>query len=156
MWLFKRTVNEPPYVKLIKEDLERRFDEYNAMYFDNKLPKCRITIKRDKKKSVSYYSPYYAKNGRICIDKNVDWTEEDLKLTLIHEMAHCYVDKVLDKSSAFFSHGITFRKVCGMIKKKHGIDVNLHALPYTEFKSNKKPTLLKEMLIRFSYLILPF
>ena len=130
MWLFKRTVNEPPYVKLTKEDLERRFDEYNAMYFDNVLPKCRMSIKKNKKTSVAYYSPTLSKNGRISIDKNVNWTDETLKLILIHEMAHCYVDKIWKKDT-FFSHGRTFRKACGMIKKKHGIDVNLYALPYS-------------------------
>ena len=150
----KKTAGLPKekYITPKKADLERRFNEYNEMYFDGVLPPCWMIVKETPYIPAMYEGSL--KKGRIYIATNVYWTDEKLKLVLIHEMAHCYVDKILGYHS-FFSHGRTYRKVCRMLRKKHGLRVNLWELPYRHVKGKKKPSLLTEITVRFLSWILP-
>ena len=141
------------YITPTKEDLERRFKEYNDKYFDGVLPPCKFTVVRMKNHSTA---TYFIKEQKIRIAKNVYWTNETLKLTLIHEMVHHYVKTRLNYTPNFFSHGRRYRKVCRMLRKKHGLRVNLYELPLAHWKGEKKPTLLKEVMYHFITLILPF
>ena len=99
------------YITPKKEDLERRFKEYNEMYFDNMLPPCKFRL------STSIGSACYNQNySWITVSKKRYWTDESLKIVLIHEMVHHYVSKVL-KKDPMFAHGRTFNKVCNMLQK---------------------------------------
>lgn len=150
----KKTAGLPKekYITPKKADLERRFDEYNEMYFEGKLPPCWLIVKELHGTPAMYEGSL--KKGRIYIASNVYWTDERLKLLLIHEMAHCYVNKVLGYH-LFFSHGRTYRKVCRMLRKKYGIGVNLWELSLPHWKGKKKPSFLKEITVRFLSWMLP-
>lgn len=141
------------YITPKKEDIERRFDEYNEKYFDGVLPKCKFIVRKSKYDAPAWIT--YDKVNKIYIANDVYWTDEILKLFLIHEMAHHYEWEIM-KVDSFFGHGISFRKVCRMLRKKHGIRVNLWELPLPHFKGKRKPSSLKEMMIHFLSFILPF
>lgn len=146
-------VSDTKYITLKKDDLERRFREYNEKYFGGVLPPCRVIIKTDKDHNVP--ALYLLKNPTIYFARNVYWTEDFLKSVFIHEMVHHYVKTILNYVPNFFHHGRRYRKVCRMLRKKHGLRVNLYELPLEHWKGEKKPTILKELLIRFLSWILP-
>ena len=142
------------YITPKKEDLERRFNEYNEKYFDGVLPPCKLMIRKSEDGCPAWIVKYKKVNNKIDIANNVYWTDENLKLVLIHEMVHHYVWEIMNLNP-FCQHGRTFRKVCRMLRKKHGIRVNLHELPLPHFKGKRKPSPLKEMMIRFLDYVIP-
>lgn len=142
------------YVTLKKEDLKRRFDEYNEKYFDGVLPPCKLFVTKSKYGCPAWISKYKKVNNKIYIANDVYWTDENLKLSLIHEMVHHYVWEIMNLNP-FFTHGRAFRKVCRMLRKKHGIRVNLWELPLPHFKGKRKASPLKEMMLRFLYYVIP-
>ena len=142
------------YVTLKKEDLERRFNEYNEKYFDGVLPPCKLFVTKSKNGCPAWIAKYKKVNNKIYIANDVYWTDENLKLSLIHEMVHHYVWEILNLNP-FCQHGRTFRKVCRMLRKKHGIRVNLHELPLNQWKGKRKASPLKEMMLRFLYYVIP-
>ena len=142
------------YIIPKKEDLERWFNEYNEMYFDSLLSPCELIVKTRHDNTLAEYV-YNKKRCKIRIARNVYWTDEKLKLTLIHEMVHHYVQEVLKVNSNFFSHGRVFRKVSRMLRKKYGLRVNLWELSLPHWKGKKKPSILKELTVRFISFILP-
>ena len=127
--------NKKEYITLKIEEIERRYNEYNEKYYDGVLPICKIRVVTSKNKVPAWYKNY-PKCGKIYIARNFFWTEEKLKVTILHEMAHCYVHKIL-KRNPFFSHSRTFRKVCFNLKKKHGIRINLWNIPIPHMKGKK-------------------
>ena len=44
----KTSNKKTQYITPKKEDIERRFDEYNEKYFDGVLPKCKISVTKSK------------------------------------------------------------------------------------------------------------
>ena len=121
-----------PYITPTKEDLQRRFKEYNEQYFDNVLPKCRVSLRVNK----DYYGLYVttSKNkGLIFIARYAYWTDTLLKLVLIHEMCHHYVHMIYKPKHFVLPHGRLFNKVCKMLKKKHGIRVKSSEIPHLYF-----------------------
>ena len=128
------------YITPTKEDLERRFKEYNEKYFDGVLPKCSMTLTQSKSGWGLYVGGKNIKTPRIYISKYVFWTDETLKLIFIHEMVHHYVRMVIQPKHYVFPHGRTFNKVCDMLRKKHGLRVRLHELPQPYYYKEKIPT----------------
>lgn len=127
------------YIKITREDLERRFKEYNEKYFDGILPKCRMSVNA----SQGGYGCYVAPDGKvpmIYMCKSVYWTDESLKLILIHEMVHHYVSSVIKPKFYTFPHGYLFRKKCKELKKKYGLKVGLHDIDNPPFKNEILPT----------------
>lgn len=80
-------------MKITKEDLKVRFDEYNRLYFGGKLGKC--TFSARKIGSFGFYFFKTATGGkpecRITLTTDVNWTEDSLRDVLVHEMIHHYV-----------------------------------------------------------------
>ena len=80
-------------MKITKEDLKVRFDEYNHQYFNSVLPQCEFSV--IKLSCLGRYMFSSGQNGkrkyRIRLTSDVNWTEETLRDVLIHEMIHHYV-----------------------------------------------------------------
>ena len=125
-----------PYITPTKEDLQRRFKEYNEQYFDNVLPPCKVSLTQCKQ----WIGEYFAKKPTIVIPKYAYWTDTSLKLVLIHEMCHHYVCKVIKPKHFVFSHGRTFNKVCKMLRDKYGLRVKASEAPTVYFYKEKIPT----------------
>ena len=112
-----------------KQELKRRYNEYNTMYFGGRLGKCTL--------SYNYITPFgryiFDQKARstIIISKNVLWTEEALSDVLAHEMVHMYLRTVLHiRIDGLFGHGPVFRLVCLRLRLKHGLNTKVHYFEY--------------------------
>lgn len=140
--------------KILKE---KYYDEYNKVYFNGVLKHCNISY--CKISLVGQYTHKIDKKGdivgRIWIANDVDWTEETLKDTLIHEMIHHYevsIDKRTSIDSftwyGLFGHGRHFRKQIKRIKRDFGIAIHIH-FPHIFKRKEKIPTTWFGKLLRF-------
>ena len=122
-------------MKITKEDLKVRFDEYNRQYFDSVLPRCEFSV--IKLSCLGRYMFSSGKNGkrkyRIRLTSDVNWTEESLRDVLIHEMIHHYVVAIdgckgIDGFSWYglFGHGKRFRRQVRRIKRQFGQNIHIH------------------------------
>lgn len=143
-------------MKITKDILKQKFEEYNREYFNSILPKCEFSAcKLDCFGQYTCPNSKSKKRNRIWITTDVDWTEETLKDVLIHEMIHHYVTtvdgcKLFDGFSWYglFGHGKHFRKQIYRLKKEFGLKVHIH-YPFLYHKKEKIPTTILGKLLRF-------
>ena len=107
------------------EMFTEKFNEYNKLYFNGELGKCRFYFLGKECGLLGKYL-YYDDNGknesRIGIKRNIDDFDVKLKSTLIHEMVHMYVTTIEGvKHDGLFGHGRRFRKHNRRLKKEFGI-----------------------------------
>ena len=136
-----------PYTTLTKEDLQRRFKEYNEQYFDNVLPPCRMSLTASKG-ATAFYVPSKQYGSIITFCKYAYWTDTLLKLVMIHEMCHQYVDKIYNPQYFTFAHGRLFNKVCKMLREKYNLRVKHSELPVVYFYKEKISTTFLGKLLR--------
>lgn len=119
----KHTLPIENYLTPTVEDLGRRFKEYNEKYFDNQLSPCKFSIRRAK----DYYGLYSYRGPEqkpvIYICKYVYWTDEGLRMVLVHEMLHHYIQTVLQPKCLIWPHGFIWNRECRRLKRKYNIDV---------------------------------
>ena len=131
-------MNANGHFKPTKEYIKEKFDEYNELYFGGVLSPCKITLHKRK----GIFGNYNILSGgvpRISIAEYVYWTEETLKLTLIHEMVHHYVETVIRPKHFVFPHGYLFRNVCRKLRKKYGLKIPILSMPDAYFYKEKIP-----------------
>lgn len=83
------------FIKVTEEELKHRFDEYNALYFDNKLPipqkfdlciyptKCVGWVSVTWNKWRRGFDTHFLINARL-----YNWTSENLRRVMLHQMIH--------------------------------------------------------------------
>ena len=83
-------------MRITVEDLQRRFSEYNSLYFNGKLKMPVFKIGTWSYGSIQG-SYRHTKDGKPLISirdtKSLGWTDEKLKNALVHEMLHYYMDR---------------------------------------------------------------
>ena len=145
-------------MKITKEDLKVRFDEYNHQYFNSVLPQCEFSV--IKLSCLGRYMFSSGKNGkrkcRIRLTSDVNWTEETLRDVLIHEMIHHYVVAIDDCKGidgfswyGLFGHGKRFRRQVKRIKRKYGLKIHIHGDSNLYHKNEKIPTTRWGKFVRF-------
>lgn len=113
-------------MEITKEDLQRRFDEYNQLYFDGKLKRAKLGfLSKNFKTLVGIFEFEIDKNRRvknpsIKVSKRIDWDEDKLKSVLLHEMAHFSVTQKYRKNK---KHGLAYIKECKRIESQHNVTV---------------------------------
>ena len=136
-------------MKITKEDLKVRFDEYNHQYFNSVLPQCEFSV--IKLSCLGRYMFSSGKNGkrkyRIGLTCDVNWTEDSLRDVLIHEMIHHYVVAIDDCKGidgfcwyGLFGHGKRFRRQAKRIKREHGLKIHIHGDSNLYHKNERVPT----------------
>ena len=111
---------------MTKEDLQLRFDEYNRMYFDGKLKRAKMDFLSKSFKTIVGIFEFEVDNNRriknpsIKISKRIDWDEEKLRRTLLHEMAHFSVTQKYRKNK---KHGMAYIKECKRIESQYNVKV---------------------------------
>jgi hypothetical protein len=116
-------------MKITKELIKERFDEYNQIYFSGVLGKCRFYLLPKSRSILGKYNGQEDKNrkpiDRIGIGTSVIWNEDLFKRVLIHEMVHMYNTRI-DKCrlDGVLGHGRRFRREARRLKKEFGIDIN--------------------------------
>ena len=97
--------------KITKEDIRVRYKEYNRLYFGNQLKHCKFSVQK-----MSWCEGMYTYKkekdgiieGRIWLTNDVDWTEETLRETIIHEMIHHTMSGLSTASGEAFSDMAVF------------------------------------------------
>lgn len=106
---------------LDSKQLYSLYNSYNKKYFNNILPKCKLSVYNDNSQFGRYTFCH------IWIVKNVEWSEETLKEVLIHEMIHHYVVTIEHKNGGIFGHNWRFKRQCKRIYKEHGLKIHVFA-----------------------------
>ena len=89
-------INKTPPIAITIDDLQKRFIEYNRLYFHNRLKMPMFKIGTWSYGSIEgSYRHDKEGNPMISIRDTISlmWTDERLKNTLIHEMLHYYMDR---------------------------------------------------------------
>lgn len=137
-------------MKITKGDVEKRFNEYNQLYFKGELGKCLISYLYIDGFGKYTYNPKVKGSikSRIIISKSVTWTEEALRDTLIHEMIHMYVRTVIGKRiDGLLGHGCAFKKECRRIKKNFGINITIHGFEIEHLRKGPSPKFWEKALL---------
>ena len=137
-------------MKITRELIKERFEEYNQKYFNGQLGKCKFYLLFKNQDTLGKYNDQEDKNGRpidrIGIGTGVIWTEEAFKRILIHEMVHMY-NRRIDNCTwdGVLGHGRRFRSQCRRLKREFGIDVL--TLPDVVYIKNEYSPKLWERII---------
>lgn len=136
-------------MKVTKELLKELFDECNEKYFYGKLGKCTFSLFPKNNLCLGKFSDRVDKNGKpkdkIWVGTSINWTEETLKLLLIHEMIHMYNIRVEKcRFNGLTGHGFYFKRQQRRIKRDYGIDIK--RLKNISSGSNRKPALWEKLL----------
>ena len=98
-------------MKITKEDLKVRFDEYNRLYFDGKLKRAKMGFLSKSFKTIVGIFEFEIDNNRLVknpsikISKRIVGNEEKLRRVLLHEMAHLSVTQKYRKGK---KHGLAY------------------------------------------------
>lgn len=113
-----------PYEAITEEFVQRKYYEYNQLYFAGELPPCKFRFN-----AMSLYygclGQYYGYEDmpEIWIDimttYEPDWV---IREAIIHEMIHCYIDKVLNVKEKT-PHGPLFSKIRKDLNKKYNLGI---------------------------------
>ena len=111
-----------------KEELESLYNECNETYFWGKLGKCSFMYFTKGNSTLGWYNARTDKKGRpadrIWFGTCVDWTEEQIRRIMIHEMVHMYNHRIEKRRwTGILGHGRCFRKHQRRIKRDFGIDI---------------------------------
>lgn len=111
-----------------KEELKQLYDECNQKYFWGKLGKCGFMFFSINVGFLGWCNTNEDKNGkpkdRIWIGTCVEWTPEDLRRVMVHEMVHLYNVRVEKKWwRGLTGHGPCFRRQRRRLLKDFGIDI---------------------------------
>ena len=140
-------------MKITKELIKERFDEYNQIYFSGVLGKCRFYLLPKSQSILGKYNGQEDKNGkpidRIGIGTAVIWNEDLFKLVLIHEMVHMYNTRI-DKCrlDGVLGHGRRFRREARRLKKEFGIDINTRNMKVEFINPELYPKRWETILLR--------
>ncbi len=123
--------------------IERYFKEYNKLYFNNKLPLCSFYI-HTSYKMLGYFNCYknLHKPGKyhrmsITITDRYDFTEEQFRIVLLHEMIHLYLVHTKSAIEGNLDHGELFIRTMKEFNKKFDLNIQvaynipLKRAPYT-------------------------
>ena len=136
-------------MKITKEDLMVRFDEYNQLYFEGKLKRAKMGFLSTSYKTIVGIFEYEidknrcVKNRTIKISKRIVGYEEKLKSVLLHEMVHLSVTQKYRKGK---KHGVAFIKECKRIESQYNVKV-WHSWMRKGYIDNKESILIFPFII---------
>lgn len=127
-----------PNNAITKELLNRKFIEYNQLYFGNRLTFCPISIceikasrPKKRKKCCAYYNPsprcslYESIDCEIVIDTLVTYCYDVMiRSVLLHEMIHHYAMTCFPESRTESSHGPTFQRIRRQLNMKYNLGID--------------------------------
>lgn len=111
--------------------IEKYFKEYNKVYFDNKLPQPLFFI-HTSYDILGYFNCYknIYKPGKyhrmsITMSDRYDFTEEEFKCILLHEMIHLYLVHTKSAIDGNLDHGNLFIKTITEFNKKYNLNIQV-------------------------------
>ena len=111
-----------------RQQIKKLFIEYNGLYFNAELPLCEIRVSSHHR----YYGLFqYRRNSQnkavcksITISDLFDYTEENLRSVLVHEMIHYYLihkRKLFDAAG----HGPEFQEMMNELNAKYDLKIKI-------------------------------
>jgi len=111
--------------------LKSKFDEFNRLFFDGKLPEIPVGLSRARsylgicacKRRWAWFGRREYYDFRIRISTRYELTAEEIEDTLIHEMIHYHIwlNRIKDTSA----HGEVFRGIMDRINTGYGRHVTV-------------------------------
>lgn len=130
-------------MKLTTEDLKRRYDSYNALYFEGKLPaKCRFYLIKDAMRvGIATANPKRRSSPIIGISDRILWTEDQLRDAIVHEMIHLWEWYNFGK----MTHGKRFKAKMNELNDRYGMCIRIKGgkFSYKGAKKKKSPWWLR-------------
>ena len=124
---------------LDKFTLVASFTEYNNKYFGGILPYPEFKLRKSYLTfgyfSCNYNTDYSMYNCVLEISKRYNYTEEQLRDIMVHEMIHYYL--AYTGKDVKMKHGKEFEKMANSLNKKYGLNITatIDSTPY-----EKKPS----------------
>ena len=111
--------------------VEKKFEEFNQLMFDGKLPKLPIELSDAKtflgmcvyKKKRTLLGKTVCYDFKLRINTRIDLAEAEVEDIIIHEMIHYYIglNKIVDTSA----HGCVFRQLMNEINERFGRHIKI-------------------------------
>ena len=117
-------------MEITTDIIEEKFEEYNKLYFGSRLlwPDEFYLLESFRvygQFSCSHHSPgSRLRNVKIGISMYYDWTEEQLRDVLVHEMLHYKLER--SKNAEKKMHGPRFLKAAAEMNEKYGLNIQVH------------------------------
>jgi hypothetical protein len=131
------------------EILQRKFEEYNGVYFDYALPWPEFGLLKSYM-TCGYFSckklvgKRRMRGQRIEVTCYFDWDEEELKNVILHEMIHYYLGyKHIDNS---LSHGEEFMKMANEFNEKYNLKISVTTDCHNFRRAKNAPKLLWKLV----------
>lgn len=98
-------------------DLQKMFNDYNRIFFDNKINPVKVEFVNGRKRGVRL-GAYYQDDNRIIINSDYAGNENIIKNVLVHEMIHAYLGQNKERLTDKRAHGTDFKNMAKEMQKK--------------------------------------
>ncbi|MDE7385509.1 MAG: SprT-like domain-containing protein [Muribaculaceae bacterium] len=127
------------FIRLTKKEIETRFHQYNALYFNGEIitPKY-FEVWTPWKNTLGMVRPCFNKltqtySAALHISKRYNWTDENLKKVIIHEMIHLYLMDYLQPlqwwerlySCFHKEHDSRFKDMMNYLNETYNLDIKI-------------------------------
>ncbi len=132
---------------LIKADyttMPRMFDECNLKYFNHSLPRPKYGLMQKKhvlgrfECNMDKGKKHPIKWQKISFSECYDYTEEEFRNLMVHEMIHYYL--AWNGIDTKCSHGKDFIKMAEEMNTKYGLNITKNIDSSTYHRNEKEPT----------------
>lgn len=129
-----RTFKQEGNIKLTEGDIMFLFAQYNIQYFESELPFPKFKIIHSYRIFGRYFC-YPCANGHygdvISVSDNYDYTEDQLRDIIVHEMIHMYLMHFgIDRRC---SHGKAFKNMMKDFNIRYGMNIRVR-MDTSEYK----------------------
>ena len=118
--------------------VEKKFEEFNRMMFDGKLPRLPIELSNAKtylgvciyKRKRMLWGKTVCYDFKLRINTRIDLDEREVEDIIIHEMIHYYIG--LNRLEDTSPHGLVFRQLMNGINERFGRHIRISHQPTPE------------------------
>lgn len=133
-------------MEVTEKVLEKKFDECNKIYFNNGLPYPFFSIFCKKKPFAKFTYLKKKKNGenvlvykKISVSIYYDFTEEQLRNIIVHEMIHYFIayNDIKDNKE----HGKIFLSIAERLNSEFGLNIEKTRSTSSYLRKENAPTI---------------